>query len=206
MQLKDIKKEGIFTTLYYELTWKIGWEQLLSILNVVIRTDFQEKGFQSLAVGMIAGTSPQDVTRDVLANGGDIRRSAFAKGESGYAVLTGYSHLMKVTMRIIVWNQSDRFILQLADDRAIDKDGKHSYDKYADSIEILAHIDYAKNSLRLFLGHADRPRPAAIRISFCCGAIKTGIMITSQPTLWAEQAASCFEKPVCVHCMERGTS
>ena len=93
---------------------------------------------------MFAGTSPQDVTRDVLANGGDIRRSAFAKGESGYAVLTGYSHLMKVTMRIIVWNQSDRFILQLADDRAIDKDGKHSYDKYADSIEILAHIDYAK--------------------------------------------------------------
>lgn len=144
MQLKDIKKEGIFTTLYYELTWKIGWEQLLSILNVVIRTDFQEKGFQSLAVGMIAGTSPQDVTRDVLANGGDIRRSAFAKGESGYAVLTGYSHLMKVTMRIIVWNQSDRFILQLADDRAIDKDGKHSYDKYADSIEILAHMDDAK--------------------------------------------------------------
>lgn len=144
MQLKDIKKEGIFTTLYYELTWKIGWEQLLSILDVVIRTDFQEKGFQSLAVGMIAGTTPQDVTRDVLANCGDIRRSAFAKGESGYAVLTGYSHLMKVTMRIIVWNQSDRFILQLADDRAIDKDGKHSYDKYADSIEILAHIDYAK--------------------------------------------------------------
>ena len=71
MQLKDIKKEGIFTTLYYELTWKIGWEQLLSILDVVIRTDFQEKGFQSLAVGMIAGTTPQDVTRDVLANGGD---------------------------------------------------------------------------------------------------------------------------------------
>ena len=63
MQLKDIKKEGIFTTLYYELTWKIGWEQLLSILDVVIRTDFQEKRFQSLAVGMIAGTTPQDVTR-----------------------------------------------------------------------------------------------------------------------------------------------
>ena len=73
MQLKDIKKEGIFTTLYYELTWKIGWEQLLSILDVVIRTDFQEKGFQSLAVGMIAGTSPQDVTRDVLANMHDSR-------------------------------------------------------------------------------------------------------------------------------------
>lgn len=58
MQLKDIKKEGIFTTLYYELTWKIGWEQLLSILDVVIRTDFQEKGFQSLAVGMIAAERP----------------------------------------------------------------------------------------------------------------------------------------------------
>lgn len=160
MQLKDIKKEGIFTTLYYELTWKIGWEQLLSILDVVIRTDFQEKGFQSLAVGMIAGTSPQDVTRDVLANGGDIRRSAFAKGESGYAVLTGYSHLMKVTMRIIVWNQSDRFILQLADDRAIDKDGKHSYDKYADSIEILAHIDYAKKQPAAVFFRTCGPSPA----------------------------------------------
>ena len=94
---------------------------------------------------MIAGTSPQDVTRDVVANSGAIRRSAFAKGESEYAVLTGCSHLMEVTMRIIVWNQSDRFMLQLADDRAIGKDGKHSYDKYADSIEILAHMDDAKN-------------------------------------------------------------
>ena len=52
-----------------------------------------------------------------------------------------------------------------------------------------------KQPAAVFLGHADRPRPAAIRISFCCGAKKTGIMITSQPTLWAEQAASCFEKP-----------
>ena len=65
MQLKDIKKEGIFTTLYYELTWKIGWEQLLSILDVVIRTDFQEKGFQSLAVGMIAGTSPFILSKSI---------------------------------------------------------------------------------------------------------------------------------------------
>ena len=43
MQLKDINKEGIFTTLYYELTWKIGWEQLLSILDVVIRTIFKKR-------------------------------------------------------------------------------------------------------------------------------------------------------------------
>ena len=123
MQLKDIKKEGIFTTLYYELTWKIGWEQLLSILDVVIRTDFQEKGFQSLA-------------EHILRRLRDLQ-------QIGASLLLLTSH-EKVTMRSIVWNQSDRFILQLADDRAIDKDGKHSYDKYADSIEILAHIDYAK--------------------------------------------------------------
>ena len=47
-------------------------------------------------------------------------------------------------MRIIVWNQSDCFMLHLADDRAIGKVGKHAYDKYADSIEILAHMDDAK--------------------------------------------------------------
>lgn len=150
MQLKDIKKEGIFTTLYYELTWKIGWEQLLSILNVVIRTDFQEKGFQSLAVGMIAGTSPQDVTRDVLANGGDIRRSAFAKGESGYAVLTGYSHLMKVTMRIIVWNQSDRFILQLADDRQSTRMASTPMINMPTALKFWRILIMLKNSLRLF--------------------------------------------------------
>jgi len=144
MQFRGIEKEGIFTTLYYELTWKIGWEQLLSFLDVVIRTDFQKKGFQSLAVGMIAGAKPRDVTGELLANGGDIRRSAFAKEEAGYAVLTGYSHLMEVTMRITIWNQSDRFMLQLANDRAIDKAGEHCYDKYADSIEILAHMEYGK--------------------------------------------------------------
>ena len=67
-------------------------------------------------------------------------------------------------MRIIVWNQSDRFILQLADDRAIDKDGKHSYDKYADSIEILAHIDYAKKQpAAVFLGHAGHPDKFLLR-------------------------------------------
>lgn len=150
MQLKDIKKEGIFTTLYYELTWKIGWEQLLSILDVVIRTDFQEKGFQSLAVGMIAGTTPQDVTRDVLANGGDIRRSAFAKGESGYAVLTGYSHLMKVTMRIIVWNQSDRFILQLPTTGQSTRMASTPMINMPTALKFWRILIMLKNSLRLF--------------------------------------------------------
>ena len=52
---------------------------------------------------------------------------------------------MEVPMRITIWNQLDRFMLQLMNDDKIEKNGEHCYDKYVDSIEILAHVDLAKS-------------------------------------------------------------
>ncbi|MGI6248223.1 MAG: hypothetical protein ACOYJX_02275 [Acutalibacteraceae bacterium] len=145
MQLKGIEKEGGFTTLYYELTWPVGWEKLLSFIDVIIKNDFEKGGIQSIGVGFLAGAESVDVTDDLKKHGNRVRETDFAKTESGYIVIAGYSAIMEVPMRITIWNQLDRFMLQLMNDDKIEKNGEHCYDKYVDSIEILAHVDLAKS-------------------------------------------------------------
>lgn len=144
MQLKDIKKEGIFTTLYYELTWKIGWEQLLSILDVVIRHRFSRKGIPIPCGGY---------DRRNNSTGCHQGRSGKRRRHQTVCFCQRGIRLCSVD-RLFASHESYNadhrleperpLYTSIADDRAIDKDGKHSYDKYADSIEILAHIDYAK--------------------------------------------------------------
>lgn len=57
MQLKGMEKQDVFTTLYYELTWPTGWEQLISFIDVIIENDFAKGGIQSIEVGLLAGTA-----------------------------------------------------------------------------------------------------------------------------------------------------
>ena len=137
MQLKGIEKEDVFTTIHYDLTWAVGWEQILSFIEVIIKTDFEKGGIQSVEVGMIAGAESVDVTKDLEEHGNRIRDTEFSKKESGYIVIAGYSSIMRVPMRIAIWNQLDHFMLQLVNDTAIEKFGEHVFDKYVDSIEIL---------------------------------------------------------------------
>ena len=146
MQLKGIEKEDVFTTIHYDLTWAVGWEQILSFIEVIIKTDFEKGGIQSVEVGMIAGAESVDVTKDLEEHGNRIRDTEFSKKESGYIVIAGYYSIMRVPMRIAIWNQLDHFMLQLVNDTAIEKFGEHVFDKYVDSIEILGHIDYVKTS------------------------------------------------------------
>ena len=146
MQLKGIEKEDVFTTIHYDLTWAVGWEQILSFIEVIIKTDFEKGGIQSVEVGMIAGAESVDVTKDLEEHGNRIRDTEFSKKESGYIVIAGYSSIMRIPMRIAIWNQLDHFMLQLVNDTAIEKFGEHVFDKYVDSIEILGHIDYVKTS------------------------------------------------------------
>ncbi len=40
MQLIKVEKGKPFTTLYYELTWPIGWEQMLSACSSLLLTAF----------------------------------------------------------------------------------------------------------------------------------------------------------------------
>lgn len=144
MQLKGMEKQDVFTTLYYELTWPAGWEQLISFIDVIIENDFANGGIQSIEVGLLAGTESVDVTKELKKHGNKIRETDFAKEESGYIVIAGYSALMEVHMRITIWNQLNRFMLQLMNDTGIQEQGEHCYDKYVDSIEILGHLNYAK--------------------------------------------------------------
>lgn len=145
MQLKGIEREDIFTTLYYELTWNVGWEQIISVIDTIIKLDFLKGGVQSIAVGIIAGAKSVDVTDELKKNKYRIKDTSFSKNESGYIEIAGFSSIMGVPMKITIWNQLNRFMLQLAGDAEIEKSGDHCYDKYVDSIEFLGHVDYAKS-------------------------------------------------------------
>ncbi len=145
MQLKGIEKEDIFTTLYYELTWNAGWKQIISFIDTIINLDFLKGGVQSIAVGLIAGAKSVDVTDELKKNEYRIKDTSFSKKESGYIEIAGFSSIMEVPMKITIWNQLNRFMLQLPNDAGIEKCGEHCYDKYVDSIEILGHVDYAKS-------------------------------------------------------------
>lgn len=144
MQLKGVEKKDAFTTLYYELTWAVSWEQMISFIDSIIELDFAKGGIQSIAVGTIPGAESVDVTDELKMENYKIKETSFSKNESGYIVIAGYSSIMEVPMRITIWNQLNRFMVQLMNDTGIDKYGEHCYDKYADSIEIMGHVNYAK--------------------------------------------------------------
>jgi len=143
MQLKGVEKKDVFTTLYYELTWAVGWEQILSFIDVIIKTDFAKGEVQSMEIGFVAGAKSIDVTSELKEKEYQVKETAFSKKESGYIVITGYSNIMEVPMRITIWNQLNRFMVQLVDNSKVEECGEHCYDKYVDSIEILGHVDYA---------------------------------------------------------------
>ena len=148
MQLQGVERKDVFTTLYYELTWSVGWDQIVSFIDTIIKSDFKKGGIQSVTVGAIAGASGVDVTQELKEKGYEVKETSFSKNESGYIVIAGYSSVMEVPMRITIWNQLNRFMVQLMNDIAIDKSGEHCYDKYVDSIEIMGHVDYARTKLR----------------------------------------------------------
>lgn len=144
MQLKGIEKKDVFTTLYYELTWGVGWEQIISFVDTIVQFDFLKGGIQSIEIGSIAGAESVDVTNELKEKGYRVKETSFSKKEFGYIAIAGHSSIMKVPMRITIWNQLNRFMVQLMNDDRIEKSGEHCYDKYVDSIEIMGHVDFAK--------------------------------------------------------------
>lgn len=146
MVYKGMEKQGPFTSLFYELTWPIGWDHILSFLDIIIKTDFSSANgnghVTSISVGFIAGAEPVDETQDLVAHDYEIKNTDFAKNESGFVILAGESSFMHVPMRFTLWNQLDRCLVQVMNDDKIDKEGEHVYDKYLNSIEIRGHMDY----------------------------------------------------------------
>ncbi|MBP7510042.1 MAG: hypothetical protein KA807_19670 [Prolixibacteraceae bacterium] len=144
MILQCVEKEEPFTSLYYELTWPIGWNQIISFFDIIIKTDFLNgKGnVASISVGFIAGAEPVDVTKDLINHKYEIKRTDFAQKELGYVILAGESSFMDIPIRFTLWNQLDKCLVQLMNDDKIEKLGKNTYDKYMNSIEIRGHMDY----------------------------------------------------------------
>ena len=147
MKLIKIEKKRPFTTLYYELTWPVGWEQMLSMTNAIIEKDFSRLSVQSLEVGTLAGESLKNVTAELKRANNDIFHTAASKTEYGVLAVSGVSALMDASMRITFWNQTDKCMVQIMMDKAIKKEGKHAYDKYMDSMELSGYINYTERRM-----------------------------------------------------------
>ncbi len=143
MQLKGVEAKELFTNLYYELTWPIGWEQILSMIKVITQNDFSKGTVLSLEKGELAGTEILDITDEFAKADYDIFNTKSALNEAGMLALAGRSSIMGNQMRFTFWNQTNRLLAQIWDTEAAEQDGGHAYDKYMDSIEISGHIEYA---------------------------------------------------------------
>ena len=93
---------------------------------------------------MLAGENLQDVTAELKGANYDIFHTTLAENEYGVLAVSGTSAIMQVPLRMMLWNQMDRCMVQLMGDEAIPQKGKHAYDKYMDSIELLGYIDHTK--------------------------------------------------------------
>lgn len=145
----------------YRLTWPIGWEQIICFVNVIIKTNFQEGTVKALATSMIAGAPEVDQTEDLKKHKYTIGETECAKNEQGLLIISGYSCIAKCPIRITFWNQTDRCLLQIADDKNMEINGEHAYDRFMDGIEIRGQMDYAvMNSER---AHANTVSPKAVK-------------------------------------------
>lgn len=138
MRLLDTEKKGPFTNLYYGLTWALGWEQILCMINAIVKNDFSKGAVQSLETGEIAGAKPVDITNEFRKADCDVFKTVSALDEAGTLALAGSSYIMEVPIRFTFYNQTDRLLVQILGDA----DGQ-VFNKYMDSIEISGHIEYA---------------------------------------------------------------
>ncbi len=138
MRLLDTEKKAPFTNLYYGLTWALGWEQILCMVNAIVKNDFSKGAVQSLETYETAGAKPEDITDEFTGADCDIFETKTALKEAGALAIAGSSYIMETPMRFTFYNQTDRLFVQIFGDA----DG-HVFDKYMDSIEISGHIEYA---------------------------------------------------------------
>ena len=75
MIFKGSEKKDEVTNLFYELTWPLDWEQVISFAEAIIRTDFGKGALQNISVGNQAGSVIIDITKDVLNWNGHIRKT-----------------------------------------------------------------------------------------------------------------------------------
>jgi len=85
---------------------------MISFVNAIIKSDFSKNGIQSIEVGTIAGAEGKNVT-EILKSNNNIKGTEYAKEEAGFIAIAGVSSIMEVSMRLTLWNQTNRFMLQI---------------------------------------------------------------------------------------------
>lgn len=144
MQFKALEKQGPFASVFYTLTWPIGWEHMLSFAQALIEADFGKKPDSIRCQVSSLGTSQKDVTAQLQAADYKPQEAAFAQTEMGVLTLEGYSAIMETAMRLTLYNQTDRCLLQVLGLEGLDKHGEHCYDKFMDSVELMGHLHHQK--------------------------------------------------------------
>ena len=153
MQFKEHEGHGKFDTLFYELTWPICWDQMLSFADVLIHKYFwsgQADGSHPIKVeiGAQAGDKPTDVTDQLAQADFNIYKTDFAAQGAGFLVVTGYAESMHVDMRMSFWTDTNQVLLQLRDDMAIAGSGTPQvYNHFMDALEIWGHITTVKRGM-----------------------------------------------------------
>ena len=141
MQLVKVKNENDITSIYYQLTFGgISWWELVHIMNVIIEKDFVEKKgkIDEFIVGGV------NKTKELQESNYNIDNYKSQDEETGYISIYGYSGIIGKNVRYTIWNQLDRFLIQIENETFIKKEGEHIYDRLVDSIELTAMINCAK--------------------------------------------------------------
>lgn len=139
MQLENIKKENNITSIYYKLTFGcISWWELVQIMNVIIKNDFVKKNGK-IHEFIVGG---QNKTKELQEANYNIDK--YHNEESAYISISGYSGIIEKNVKYTLWNQLKLFLIEIENETLIEKDGEHIYDQLADSIEITAYINCAK--------------------------------------------------------------
>lgn len=147
MILKNIGKKDTTTSLYYDLTFRISWQNLIGIINGIILFDFGKKADEIL-IGEIAGSEGINKTKELEEANYDIYETAFSKEEKGWISISGYSKTMETNLKFTFWNQLNRCLVEIENEKYLDQKGDHVYDKYVNSIEITGFVDYARHEER----------------------------------------------------------
>ena len=148
MQLGNIKKENNITSIYYQLTFgRISWWELVSMMSVIIEKDFVVKNgkIHEFIVGGI------NKTKEVQEANYNIDKYKSQNEETGYISISGYSGIIEKNVKYTLWNQLEKFLIEIENEELIEKYGEHIYDRMTDSIELTTYINctkekYQKNS------------------------------------------------------------
>ncbi len=153
MRLKPLQSSAPFTTAFYELTWKVNWEQCLSFGNALIHRAFwqgQQTGHPiCVEMGAAPGAAPVDVTVRAKAAGCDLFAADLPREENGFLAVTGFAGAYGVDMRISIWANSNQCLFQLRRDPHISRtNDQNYYDHFADSMEIWLHVEMVRRTLQ----------------------------------------------------------